>query len=132
MQPEENEYVHLGDLELQVMDLLWQKAEPCAVGDIHEELLKTQKLAYTTVMTVMTNLHKKGLLERCKSGKAFLYLPIRKKDDIVGGMLSRIRDGLFRDRIPEFFSCFLKTQGSIQPQRLQELKAMLEELEAEK
>lgn len=63
----------LGDLELAVMEALWRQA-PASVKDVSQALAARQ-LAYTTVMTTLDRLHKKGLLDREKQGHAFLYRP---------------------------------------------------------
>lgn len=62
----------LGPLELRVMEILWARGA-CSVRDVVENL--GSELAYTTVMTTLDRLFKKGLLERQKSGRAFLYAP---------------------------------------------------------
>jgi predicted transcriptional regulator len=59
----------LGHLELQVMEILWQRA--CNVHDVIARL--DRALAYTTVMTTLDRLYKKGLLDRRKSERAFVY-----------------------------------------------------------
>lgn len=60
----------LGHLESQLMERIWARGEIC-VGDLHAEL--ESRLAYTTVMTTVDRLFKKGLLDRRKVGKAFFY-----------------------------------------------------------
>ena len=62
----------LGHLETTVLEILWDRGE----SNVHEvsELLG-RPLAYTTVMTTLDRLYKKGLLERRKSERAFLYSP---------------------------------------------------------
>jgi predicted transcriptional regulator len=60
----------LGVLETEVMDAVWQAGE-ARVRDVHERF--QARLAYTTVMTTMDRLYKKGLLERRKEGRAFVY-----------------------------------------------------------
>ena len=57
-------------MELQVMEILWQRRD-CNVHDVIERL--DRALAYTTVMTTLDRLYKKGLLERRKSERAFVY-----------------------------------------------------------
>jgi predicted transcriptional regulator len=75
----------LGKLEITVMEILW------AVGDssVHEVARRLDRpLAYTTVMTTLDRLYKKGLLDRRKSHRAFRYAPkltraewVRKRAD---------------------------------------------------
>jgi predicted transcriptional regulator len=75
------------------MNVVWSVA-PCSVRDVVERL--NCKLAYTTVMTTLDRLFKKGLLEREKSERAFLYSPLlssqdwerRRAGDLVAGFLS--------------------------------------------
>lgn len=62
--------VALGPLEIEVMEVLWA-AGARSVRDVVESL--GRKLAYTTIMTTLDRLFKKGLLDRQKSERAFLY-----------------------------------------------------------
>jgi len=60
----------LGPLELAVMEILWERGE----SNVHDVVEKLDRpLAYTTVMTTLDRLYKKGLLSRHKSERAFLY-----------------------------------------------------------
>lgn len=63
----------LGDLEAQVMDRIWRRGRPVLVRDIVDDLNTDRSLAYTTVMTVMEKLHRKGWLRRESQGRAYLY-----------------------------------------------------------
>jgi|SRR5678815_2046289 predicted transcriptional regulator len=63
----------LGELEERVMTILWQE-HPLSVREVCTRM-KRSRLAYTTVMTTLDRLHKKGLLARTRQGNAFLYLP---------------------------------------------------------
>jgi len=60
----------LGPLEIRVMEVLWA-SDQCSVRDVVEKL--ERKLAYTTIMTTLDRLFKKGLLARQKAERAFLY-----------------------------------------------------------
>ena len=83
----------LGPLEMQVMNVAWSVGR-CSVRDVVEKL--NSRLAYTTVMTTLDRLFKKGLLEREKSERAFLYSPAlssqdwerRRAGDFVAGFLA--------------------------------------------
>ena len=63
-----------GDLEATVMDLLWSADRPLLVREVLD--LLPARPAYTTVMTVMDNLHRKGWLERRRDGRAWRYEPV--------------------------------------------------------
>jgi predicted transcriptional regulator len=62
----------LGHLEISVMEILWSRGRS-SVRDVACNL--DRKLAYTTVMTTLDRLFKKGLLQRQKSDRAYLYSP---------------------------------------------------------
>ena len=83
----------LGSLELELMEILWVGGEN-SVRDVVPKL--SRPLAYTTVMTTLDRLFKKGLLDRRKSDRAFLYSPSfsrpewerRRAGNLVAGFLS--------------------------------------------
>jgi predicted transcriptional regulator len=65
-----------GDLEATVMDRLWSAERPLLVRDVVDLLRPRRAPAYTTVMTVLDNLHRKGWLRRCRDGRAWRYEPV--------------------------------------------------------
>src|SRR5258708_27548471 len=71
----------LGDLEAVVMHLVWSKDEPVTVRDLFDELRQERIIAYTTVMSTMDNLHRKGWLARVKEGKAYRYAPTASREE---------------------------------------------------
>ena len=64
-----------GELEQRVMVLLWQAGEPLSVVDVQGLLARDRDLAYTTVMTVLDRLAKKGLAKREMKRRAWHYEP---------------------------------------------------------
>ena len=70
-----------GDLEAVIMDRVWEHAEPVTVRELHGELSAGRVIAYTTVMSTMDNLHRKGWLERVKEGKAYRYRPSASREE---------------------------------------------------
>ena len=66
----------LGELEAQVMARIWARPGPVTVRDIVGDLQQERRIAYTTVMTVMDNLRKKGWLRRQEDGRAYTYEPV--------------------------------------------------------
>jgi predicted transcriptional regulator len=65
-----------GDLEATVMDQLWAADRPLSVREVVERLRPERGLAYTTVMTVLDNLHRKRWLDRQRDGRAWRYTPV--------------------------------------------------------
>lgn len=80
----------LGQLEGVVMQHLWSAGEPVSVRTMLEALTPERPLAYTTVMTVMDNLHSKGLVVREKAGKAYLYAPTGTREEHTAEVLDEV------------------------------------------
>ena len=70
-----------GDLEAVIMDRVWEHADPVTVRELHDELSAERVIAYTTVMSTMDNLHRKGWLNRVKEGKAYRYSPSASREE---------------------------------------------------
>lgn len=70
-----------GDLEAVVMDVLWSRSEPSTVRSVHDELVTRRQIAYTTVMSTMDNLFRKGWLLRDKVGLAYQYRPVMSREE---------------------------------------------------
>jgi predicted transcriptional regulator len=70
-----------GDLEAVVMDRVWAHDGPVTVRDLFNELSGERAIAYTTVMSTMDNLHRKGWLAREKEGKAYRYTAVASRDE---------------------------------------------------
>ena len=68
-----------GPLESRVLDLLWARSSPACVRDLQPEL---PGVAYTTLMTTLDRLFRKGVLRRDKSGRAFFYEPQLSQEDL--------------------------------------------------
>ncbi len=62
----------LGPLEWRVLEALWKRGAPASVRDLTPEFTD---IAYTTLMTTLDRLHRKGVLAREKTGRAFVYRP---------------------------------------------------------
>ena len=75
----------LGELEAAIMDRLWEWGRPALVREVVDDLRPDRPLAYTTVMTVMENLHRKGWLRREKDGRAWRYEPTRSRSGVHRG-----------------------------------------------
>jgi predicted transcriptional regulator len=77
----------LGDLEVQVMRRIWARREPVTVRDVLGELQAERPIAYTTVMTVMGNLQKKGWLRRHADGRAYRYEPMVSAEEYSAALM---------------------------------------------
>jgi predicted transcriptional regulator len=94
--PEKAEEKFLGPLEAEVMDRLWRRRS-ATVRDIVEDLARSRELAYTTVMTIMVRLHEKGLLERARDGKTYVYRPALTRQEHRARLSRDLARGLVAD-----------------------------------
>ena len=78
----------LGELEAAIMDRLWEWGRPALVREVVEDLRSDRPLAYTTVMTVMENLHRKGWLRRDRDGRAWRYEPAGSRSGYTAALMS--------------------------------------------
>jgi predicted transcriptional regulator len=76
-----------GDLEATVMDLLWDAGRPLLVREVIDLMQRQRAPAYTTVMTVMDNLHRKGWLERERDGRAWRYAPVLSRQSYTAQLM---------------------------------------------
>jgi predicted transcriptional regulator len=77
-----------GDLEAVIMSRVWDHHGPVTVREIHDELQRDRAIAYTTVMSKMDNLHRKGWLARERDGKAYRYTAVASREE-YGARLMR-------------------------------------------
>lgn len=82
----------LGELEAVVMGVLWDGARPMTVREVREDLAPARPLAYTTVMTVLDNLHGKGWTSRERDGRAWRYRPVQTRAEAGAQALRDVLD----------------------------------------
>jgi len=123
----------LGKLEREVMELSWRQGE-ISVRDVY--LAFEERIAYTTLMTTLQRLHKKGVLDRRKQGRAFFYAPrfsplefeqgIAK--DLIEGLIGQAEDGVepvlacIVDAVSEHDRTFLDALDRLIQEKKQELR----------
>ncbi|HEY2270692.1 MAG TPA: BlaI/MecI/CopY family transcriptional regulator [Streptosporangiaceae bacterium] len=77
-----------GELEAVIMDRLWEWGRPALVREVVDDLGRDRSIAYTTVMTVMENLHRKGWLRRQRDGRAWRYEPTGSRSGYTASLMS--------------------------------------------
>jgi predicted transcriptional regulator len=81
-----------GDLEAVLMDRLWSRDEPTTIRELVDELRQEREIAYTTVQTVMDNLHRKGWLSREPKGRAYVYRPVASRQEYSATLMREALD----------------------------------------
>ena len=80
-----------GELEAAVLAVLQEAGAALSPGEVRERIGGT--LAYTTVVTILSRLHAKGVLERHKAGRAYLYAPVADQPGLAARRMTRVLDG---------------------------------------
>lgn len=88
----------LGPLEAEVMEVVWQKGE-VSVRDVYQVFSKRREIAYTTILTVLRNLNRKGTLQRKRGEAGYVYYPHLSRLDFVQARVGQIMDILL-DQFP--------------------------------
>lgn len=99
-----NHPLDLPQLELDCMRMLWALGEG-TVHDIRNRLLPERTLAYTTVLTVMDHLARKGVVERRRGGRALVYRALITEHEAREHALNRLTRNFFvssRDRLRDY------------------------------
>lgn len=113
----------LGPLESAVMDLLWQADVPLSVRQVVDELAD-RRPAYTTVATVLDNLHRKDCVTRERVGRAWFYRPQVQASELAA---RQMRDALVSSSSPR--ATFLKFVDEISEAETALLRELLAESE---
>jgi predicted transcriptional regulator len=122
------DHQQLSDLQLAVMRALWDRGEATA-ADVHTDLAQTRELAPTTVATMLSRLEKKGLVAHRTEGRMYVYRAEVEETTVRRSMTSRVTD-LFFGGNPAALVSHLVDEGEIEPGDLQELKALIQQLES--
>lgn len=117
----------LGPLERELLELIWQRGE-VSVRDIHR--MVDERLAYTTLMTTLDRLHKKGLLERRKDGRAFYYSPRQTHLEFEQNLTRRALDTLLgrgAEGVEPLLACIVDAVSDHDRELLDELDRLIQE-----
>lgn len=114
-----------GPLEIRVLDALWSRNAPSSVKDLQPGF---PGVAYTTLMTTLDRLYRKGTLDRYKAGRAFFYTPRRSRQelisDLAGTAFARLLNGDQAATRP-ILSMFVDTVVDRDAALLDELEALV-------
>ena len=80
--------------ELELMKVVWRRGT-ATVRDVYEALLERRQIAYTTVMTMLNVLEKKGHLAKRAEGRSYVYAPVRTKQRVLGAMVREFVERVF-------------------------------------
>ncbi len=84
--------------ELHIMRIIWKRGES-SVRDVYEEMRKDRRIAYTTVMTQMNLLVRKRRLTKRQSGRAFVYIAVGSKEQVLQEIVEEFVEQVFQGSV---------------------------------
>ncbi len=99
----------LGDLQLRIMKVLWQRGE-AAVAHVHDAVTPSKKLAYTTVATMLRKMEARGLVSHRAEGRSFIYRAAVAEEAVSRGMADHLLERLFEGSLADMVHHLLTTR----------------------
>jgi predicted transcriptional regulator len=79
-----------GELEQAIMEVVWAHEGPVTGREVVDELARSRRVAYTTVLTVMDRLVRKGLLVKQATGRAHRYRPVESREAYTANLMAKM------------------------------------------
>lgn len=119
----------LGESEVELLHLVWEHG-PATVADIHQHILATRQVAYTTVMNSLRKLADKGFLQFSKNGAAYVYEAARPPQEVKFNLLSGILDKVFKGSPVELVESLVNHE-KISEKDMEEIQGLLAKMAAD-
>ena len=115
----------LTEQELEIMKIVWELGT-ATVRDVYEALRKRRKIAYTTVMTMMSILQQKKRLKRKLEDRAYVYEPLQPREQVINSMVREFINRVF-DGSAQPLLVHLVEDRKVSEQDLREITRMIKE-----
>lgn len=122
--------VRLGDLQLKIMKLLWEKGE-LTVAEVHRELSREKVFAYTTIATMLRKMEARGLVKHRLEGRSFVYRAAVQEQSVSRRMAGDLLDRLFEGSLADMVSHLLTTR-EVSREELARLERLIAERKKKK
>lgn len=116
----------LGPLETLVMGVLWDRG-PSTVARVHAALKGRRDVAYTTVLTILSRLKEKGLVQRTQVDSSHLYEPTMTREEFAGSVVEGVVDSLLEAFSQPALAYFVRRLSEKDESLLKEMERLLEE-----
>jgi BlaI family transcriptional regulator, penicillinase repressor len=115
----------LGDLQLQIMKVLWAQGE-ATVADVHKTVASKDELAYTTVATMLRKMEARGLVSHRLEERSFVYQAAIAEDAVSRSMADHLLDRLFEGSLEDMVRHLLTTR-EVSREELSKLERLIAE-----
>lgn len=120
----------LGDLEKDIMDILWAKGGVTGKEAL-AEINYSKKAAITTVLTVLDRLVKKGIVKKTKGESVYIYTPALTKDEFTDMVSNAVMRGVLDISASSAVASFVDVLAKIDPKELDRLSKLIEKKKQE-
>ncbi len=114
----------LGPLESEIMQIIWRRG-PSTVSQVHRELQPRKEIAYTTVMTTLSRLARKKLLDQDKSSSSYLYSARVDRSGFDSYVVATLMNALLSDNRGIFIDYLIANLGLLTQSERDRLKSAL-------
>ena len=119
--------IPLSPSETEILRLVWE-LKTASVQEVADALPDTRSIGYATVQTLLRRLEKKGYVKHDVKGKAHLFYPVAKQEEVIGSAVSAFVDKLFGgDAVPLVH--YLAKHGNISHDDIDSLKKLIDDSE---
>lgn len=98
------------ELELQILSVLWDHG-PLAVRDVLNRMPDGKERAYTTILSTMQVMEKKGLLSHSRRGTAHIFQPQVERSHVVQPLMQQLVQNVFGGKPSAVLQCLLDASG---------------------
>jgi predicted transcriptional regulator len=117
------------DLELQILGVLWA-AGPSTVRDVLESMPDGKTRAYTTILSCLQVMEKKGLVAHKREGQGYVYRPVVQKQRVVGSVVRDLLRDVFGGR-PSVALQYFIAEGECSSEEIEQLRRLIDEAEGQ-
>jgi len=118
------------DLELQILGVLWEVG-PSSVRDVLERMPDGKARAYTTILSCLQVMEKKGLVTHRREGQGYLYRAAVQKQRVLGSVVRDLLQNVFGGRPSAALQYFI-AEGDCTPDELARLQQLIDEKKGKK
>ena len=123
----------ISNLEAEIMKIVWDR-EQATVREVHESMLKKEVgikesgfTPYTTVMSTMTHLADRGVLQQKRIGKTFVYTAAVDKEELSRSLIETVADTLLEGASKQLIFKFLSDAQQLSTEKIEKLIEKLDE-----
>lgn len=123
MSPTNTKYRDLTDLQVELLEVLWERGE-ATVAEVQEALLADRGLAMSTVATLLSRLDRRGVVTHRAAGRQYVYRAQVSREQVRDSMVSALTHRMFSGDVAELVNHLL-TEAEISPGDLARVKRMI-------